>query len=209
MGKSSMPAAPWKQFEARIERLKETNRYHNILWTTIIVTKKITTTLMPWQMKSAPCTFSPTCGARSWERPSQQPSCCKTSFIHIWPCFIFFGPIISIAKTKKIWSSPWCQRLLPGPVLKSLSVSLGIRLNNQGLVVESILPEKQIYLGWWDKTLPLIIELTTMVTCSRRHSKKTLLLSHTARYCGSSSSQPATLVKSITIALVVVILSRK
>ena len=162
---------------------------------------------MTWQIKSSPCTFSPTCGARSWERPSQQPSCCKTSFIHIWPCFIFFGPIISIAKTKKIWSSPWCQRLLPGPVLKSLSVSLGIRLNNQGLVVESILPEKQIYLGWWDKTLPLIIELTTMVTCSRRHSKKTLLLSHTARYCGSSSSQPATLVKSI--ALVVVILSRK
>ena len=40
--------------------------------------------------------------------------------------------------------------MLPGPVLKSLSVSLGIRLNNQGLVVESILPETQIYgmMGW-------------------------------------------------------------
>ena len=53
---------------------------------------------------------------------------------------------------KKIWPSPWCQRLLPGPVLKSFSVSLGIRLNinNQGLVVESILPETQIYgmMGW-------------------------------------------------------------
>ena len=130
MGKSSMPAAPWKQFEALIERLKETNRYHNILWTTTIITTKITTTLMTWQIKSSPCTFSPTCGARSWERPSQRPSCWKTSFIHIWPCCIFFGLIISIAKTKKIWWSPWCQRLLPGPVLKSLSVSLGIRLKD-------------------------------------------------------------------------------
>ena len=41
-----------------------------------------------------------------------------------------------------------------------------------------------------------------MVTCSRRHSKKTLLLSHTARYCGSSSSQPATLVKSIALVII-------
>ena len=48
-------------------------------------------------------------------------------------------------KTKKIWSSPWCQRLLPGPVLKSLSVSLGVGLNNQWLVVECILPQTQIY----------------------------------------------------------------
>ena len=98
MGKSSMPAAPWKQFEALIERLKETDRYHNFLWTTTIITTKITTTLMTWQIKSSPCTFSPTCGARSWVRPSQRPSCCKTSFIYLWPSCIFSDLIISIAK---------------------------------------------------------------------------------------------------------------
>ena len=85
MGKSSMPAAPWKQFEALIERLKETDRYHNFLWTTTIITTKIKTTLITRQIKSSPCTFSPTCGARSWVRPSQRPSCWKTIFIHLWP----------------------------------------------------------------------------------------------------------------------------